>query len=186
MAQTGLALVAIAAMLMAHAGWAAPSNPALMVTPPQPTWQELSIPQKIVLAPLSDDWDAMEYYRQKKWLSIATRFPDMSPEDQRRIQGQMQIWSKLSPEERIAAREIYRQTARMPSEQKHQLLQKWEEYSSLPESEKERLKGLATGSTPVKPLRPAVATSSLTLPASAEPTSTLPKSVSAETAPNKP
>lgn len=168
MAQTGFALVAIATMLLAHTGWAAPSNPALMVTPPQPTWQELTVPQKIVLAPLSDDWDAMEYYRQKKWLSIATRFPEMSPEEQRRIQAQMQTWSKLSPEERIAARELYRQTARMPSDQKHQLLQKWEEYSNLPESEKERLKGLATGPVPVKPLRAAGTTSSLATSATAE------------------
>ena len=78
MAQAGLAAVALASCLLATPVWSAPTNPALMATPPQPKWSELSVPQRIVLAPLSDDWDAMENYRQKKWLSIATRFSDMS------------------------------------------------------------------------------------------------------------
>lgn len=125
------AAIALASLITAIPGWAAPSNPALMATPPQPKWSDLSIPQRIVLAPLSDDWDAMENYRQKKWISIAARFSEMPPEEQRRIQVQMQSWDKLSPEERNAARENFKTANQLPTEKKQQLKQKWEEYSSL-------------------------------------------------------
>ena len=143
MAKTGIALVAIAGMFLALPGRAAPTDPALMATPPQPSWQELTVAQKIILAPLSDDWDAMEFYRRKTWLNMATRFAEMTPQEQRRIQEQMQAWAKLSPEEQIIAREIYQKTANMPAAQKQQLRQQWEEYSNLPEAEKEKLKRAA-------------------------------------------
>lgn len=157
MAQTGLATVALVIFAMASPGWAAPSNPALMATPPQPKWSDLSVPQKIVLAPLSDDWDAMENYRQKKWLSIVARFSDLAPEEQRRVQVQMQSWDKLSPEERRTARENFKTASKLPSEKKQQLKQMWEEYSSLPESEKEKLKQLAESQALTKQGRPAAA-----------------------------
>ena len=149
------AAIALASLIMAIPGWAAPSSPALMATPPQPKWSDLSIPQRIVLAPLSDDWDAMENYRQKKWISIAARFSEMPPEEQRRIQVQMQSWDKLSPEERNAARENFKSASQLPTEKKQQLKQKWEEYSSLPEDEKEKLKKQAAN-RPIKSLQPFV------------------------------
>lgn len=162
MAQTGLAAVALVIFVMASSpGWTAPSNPALMATPPQPKWSDLSVPQKIVLAPLSDDWDAMENYRQKKWLSIVARFSDLAPEEQRRVQVQMQSWDKLSPEERRTARENFKTASKLPSEKKQQLKQMWEEYSSLPESEKEKLKQLAESQALTKQGRPATAVTPL-------------------------
>lgn len=174
MAKTGLAAVALVSLLIAFPGWAAPSNPALMATPPQPKWSELSVPQKIVLAPLSDDWDAMENYRQKKWIGIAARFSEMAAEDQRRIQIQMQSWDKLSPEERRTARENFKSASKLPSEKKQQLKQMWEEYSSLPESEKEKLKQLAESQAVTKPVRPVATPSPLPAPLipPAPPTST--------------
>ncbi len=165
MAKTGCVAVILASLFLATQGWAAPSNPALMATPPQPKWSELSVPQKIILAPLSDDWDSMENYRQKKWLSIATRFFEMSPEEKRRVQIQMQSWDKLSPEERQAARANYKTASQLPSEQKQQLKQKWDEYSNLPEAEKEKLKQLAETQSPTKPVRPAAPVVTSPLPA---------------------
>ncbi len=155
MAKAGLAAIALASLFLAFPGWAAPSNPALMATPPQPKWSDLTVPQKIVLAPLSDDWDSMENYRQKKWLSIAARFSEMAAEEQRRVQLQMQSWDKLSPEERRTARENFKTASKLPSEKKQQLKQMWEEYSSLPDSEKEKLKQLAESQMAAKPARPA-------------------------------
>ena len=38
---------------------------------------ELPSYAEIVLAPLSDDWDSIEFFRRKKWLGIAARFPEM-------------------------------------------------------------------------------------------------------------
>lgn len=143
----------VLAGLVASAGWAAaPSNsPSLIATPPQPAWSELTVQQKIVLAPLSDDWDSLESFRRKKWLGIAARFFSMNPEEQRRIQRQMQEWGKLTPEERQMARENFRTASQLPTEKKKELIQKWEEYSSLPEEEKNKYKEQAAGK-PASPL----------------------------------
>ena len=80
------------------AGAAPAADPALIATPAQPMWSELTTPQKIVLAPLSDNWDAMESHNQKKWLNIVLRFYELSTAEQRRIQSQMQEWGRLTPE----------------------------------------------------------------------------------------
>lgn len=138
-------------------GWAATPNPSVIATPPQPKWNELTIQQKTVLAPLGGDWDAMEYYRRKKWIGIAVRFPAMTPDEQRRVQSQMQEWGKLTPEQRRLAREKFQTVTQLPSEKKQELKQKWEEYSSLPEEEKEKHKQQANSKPIAKPGRPAAA-----------------------------
>ena len=68
------AATALAFALTTHSAWCATPSPSLIATPPQPKWTELTVQQRVVLAPLSDEWDSMEYYRQKKWLGIALRF----------------------------------------------------------------------------------------------------------------
>jgi len=117
------------------------------------------VQQKTVLAPLSDDWDSLEYHRQKKWLGIVSRFPEMTPQEQRRIQIQMQEWGKLTDEERQQARENYISAKQLPIEQKRELKKKWEEYASLPEEERARLRERAmqyvnksASGKPVEPL----------------------------------
>lgn len=141
--------------VVAATGWAETPSPSLIATPPQPMWSELTVKQKIVLAPLSDDWDSMEYFRQKKWLGIAARFNQMTPEEQRRIQGQMQAWGKLTAEQRQLARENFKTANQLPLEKKQELRQKWEEYSSLPQDEKEKLKQQAASKPVPKPGRTA-------------------------------
>lgn len=143
--------------LVATTGWAATSSPSLIATPPQPKWSELTVQQKIVLAPLSDDWDSLEYYRQKKWLSIVARFPIMAAEEQTRIQAQMQEWGKLTPQQRQDAREKFKAASQLPAEKKKELKQKWEEYLSLPEEEREKLKQQVVSKPVPKPGRPAAA-----------------------------
>jgi hypothetical protein len=143
----------ILSTLLASTGWAATPNPSVVATPPQPKWNELTIQQKTVLAPLSGDWDAMEYYRRKKWVGIALRFPTMAPEEQQRVQGQMQEWAKLSPEQRRLAREKFQAVNQLPTEKKQELKQKWEEYSNLPEEEKEKLKQQAANVPATRPGR---------------------------------
>ena len=138
-----VAATALTFALTAAPAWSASPSPLLIATPPQPKWTELSVQQRIVLAPLSDEWDSMEYYRQKKWLGIALRFHAMSPAEQRRIQEQMQEWDRLTPEERQLVREKFKSATQLSADQKLELLQKWEEYQSLPESEKQKLKAEA-------------------------------------------
>jgi hypothetical protein len=78
--------------LVALTAWADVPGPSAILTPAQPQWTELTVAQKVILAPLSDEWDAMEYDRQKKWLGITRRFATMTPDEQRRIQAQMKVW----------------------------------------------------------------------------------------------
>ncbi|WP_153111357.1 DUF3106 domain-containing protein [Propionivibrio limicola] len=143
MARAVLAGIILCGLLSGH-GWAAtaaPSvSPSLIVTPPQPAWSDLTIQQKIVLSPLCDDWDSMEYHRQKKWLTIAARFTSLSPVEQLRIQRQMQAWGKMTPRQRQIARENFKTASQLPSEKKKALKEKWEEYLNLPEEEKNRYK----------------------------------------------
>ncbi len=139
--------------------WAEVPGASAIVTPPQPQWTELTAEQRTILAPLSDDWDAMEYHRQKKWLGITRRFSGMTPEEQRRIQAQMQDWGKLTPEQRNIARENFKTTAKLPVEKKQELKEKWEEYSSLSAEEKEKLKQQAVGKPVPKPGRVAAGAS---------------------------
>lgn len=153
MAETRLAAV-IFASILATSGWASTSSPSLVATPPQPIWSELTVQQKIILAPLSNDWDSLAYYRQKKWLGIAARFPSMKPEEQRRIQVQMQKWGKLTPEQRQLARENFITANQLPPEKKQELKLKWEEYSNLPEDIKDKLKQQAARDALPKPNRP--------------------------------
>ena len=135
-----LRIAVILSSLVAATGWADVLSPSAIATPAQPQWSELTVEQKVVLAPLGYDWDAMDYPRRKKWLGITRRFFTMMPEEQRRIQGQMQNWGQLTPEQRRVARENFLAANKLPVDKKQELRQKWEEYSSLPEEEKERLK----------------------------------------------
>ena len=50
--------VAIAlASLIASMAWAEMPSPSAIVTPPQPQWTELTVDQRVILAPLADQWD---------------------------------------------------------------------------------------------------------------------------------
>ncbi len=168
MAKALLAILVIG-LALSKPSWATTPSPALVATPPQPQWSELTVQQKIILAPLCVDWDSLEYFRQKKWLGIAERFYKMAPQKQRRIQMQMQEWGKLTPEQREIARQNFKAANRLPPEKKEILKQKWEEYSSLPEAEKEKFKQQANRVSPPKPSHPALVTppyprSALTMP----------------------
>ena len=121
---------------------------ALLVTPVsafefptlrQPSWHELSPQQKEVLSPLKEDWDRMEDARRKKWVSIAAHYPHMSPEEQARIQSQMQGWAKLSPQQRQLVREKYKALKKAPAGTQQALREQWELYQQLPPEEKQRL-----------------------------------------------
>lgn len=135
-----LRLALILSSFVAVTGWADVLSPSAIATPAQPQWSELTVEQKTILAPLSYDWDGMDYARQKKWLGITRRFYNMTAEEQRRVQVQMQDWGKLTPEQRQLARENFMTANKLPVEKKQELRLKWREYSSLPDEEKERLK----------------------------------------------
>ena len=156
MARTFFAAVATLITLLVSAS-------SFAVVPPitQPAWAQLSADQKQVLAPLADEWDAMENLRRKKWLGIAERYAKQTPAEQVRVQERMREWARLSAEERKAARAKFKSVSNASPERKEVLKQKWQEYSGLPDEEKARLKEEAARKSvprsppPGRPLAPA-------------------------------
>ncbi|WP_083518204.1 DUF3106 domain-containing protein [Dechloromonas denitrificans] len=119
---------------------AEPPTTVVIGTLPQPGWDSLSPPQKSILAPLAADWNSMENLPRKKWLGIAERYPNMKPDEQRRIQQRMREWASLTPEQRSKVRGTYKDFNQLPPEQKAVVKQKWEAYSNLPSDEKQRIR----------------------------------------------
>lgn len=117
-----------------------PPTTAIIGTPPQPGWSQLSAQQREILAPLSSDWDSLENIRKRKWLAIADRYPTMKRDEQQRMQDRMREWASLSPAERAKVRDSYKDFKQLPPEQKQVIRQKWEAYSNLPPEEKQRLR----------------------------------------------
>lgn len=107
--------------------------------PPQ-SWKTLTPEQQQILHPLADEWDKMESFRRKKWLGVADRYPNLSPEEQARVQRRMKTWAALTPEERRIAREQYKNLKKAPPEKRETVKQKWEAYKELSDAEKLRLK----------------------------------------------
>ena len=165
-----LRVALILSSFLAVTSWADVLSPSAIATPAQPQWSELTVEQKTILAPLSYDWDGMDYARQKKWLGITRRFYRMTADEQRRVQVQMQDWGKLTPQQRRLARENFITANKLPIEKKQELRLKWQEYSSLPDEEKERLKQQAANraalSTPGQPGSSGAAASLISPPAS--------------------
>lgn len=135
------ALLAVAAVALAL-GFLPPAHAAV---PPikQPSWVELNADQREILAPLASEWDELEFWRRKKWLGIAERYPAMKAEEQLRVQRRMVEWVKLSPEQRNAVREKFKNLQKATPEHKESIKQKWQQYKDLPEEEKQRLQAEA-------------------------------------------
>ena len=134
----GAILVAIGYPRM-HSGQDTPSGVRVAIAP-QPNWKELTPEQKIILAPLQEDWNNMERFRRKKWLEIAARYPNLSETEQERIRDRMQDWANLTPAQRQAARERYKElTKNTNAEEREALAQKWADYQNLPESVRQQL-----------------------------------------------
>jgi hypothetical protein len=166
-------------------------SPAQAVVPElrQPAWAELTQEQKLILAPLSRDWDKMESFRKKKWLGIAKRYPSMKPEEQARVQRRMQDWANLTPEQRTQARAQYKTLKAAPPEKKQSIKEKWEQYKELPDEEKKRLAEKAERKRPVKPhaLAPKPVVAPQPLPGAAAPAVVPPApAATATTAPTDP
>jgi len=101
-----------------------------------PSWAELTADQQQVLAPLKSDWETLSPARKTTWVGIAKRYPAMKPQVQERVVRRMQTWAKLTPEQRVAARERYRSLGKLPPEKRQDLKQQWAEYQALPPTEK--------------------------------------------------
>ena len=82
-----LRVALILSSFVAVTSWADVLSPSAIATPAQPQWSELTVEQKTILAPLSYDWDGMDYARQKKWLGITRRFYGMTADTKKKRHG---------------------------------------------------------------------------------------------------
>jgi hypothetical protein len=88
------------------------------------------------LAPLAKDWAGLSSDRKQKWLVFATKFQKMKPADQKRALEKMDEWVKLTPEQRLSARESYIRSNNLEPDLR---AQKWQEYQQLSDEQKAQL-----------------------------------------------
>ncbi len=102
----------------------------------KPAWNELTPAQKEALAPLAQDWNSFDSDRKQKWLTVARRYPQLTPDGQAHLHQRMAEFVKLSPEQRRNVRENFRKAYELPLDQRQALIQ---EYKDLPPERKREL-----------------------------------------------
>lgn len=154
-------LLAVALLGLAAAVQAAGSGSAAPAAAKTsgPSWAQLSVDQKEALAPLAGEWDRYDPVRKKKWLAIAVRYKDLSPEGQQRLHERMPELAHLTPEQRKTARENFKQAYTLPAERREALTQKFQE---LPEDKKRELADKSRRKSGPPPRRGAAAAPSAT------------------------
>jgi hypothetical protein len=137
-----LALALACAAMLSFAQ--APASAGGRSTPPaaasaqvaKPAWKDLSAQQREALAPLAKEWDGFDRNRKLKWLEVANKYPQLSPEGQKRVQERMVEFVKLTPEQRRTARSNFQRAYELPLEQRQSLVQ---QYQELPPEKKQAL-----------------------------------------------
>lgn len=114
-------------------------------------WRTLTAEQKIALAPLAAEWDAMEELPKRKWLVIANKYTAMKPDEQQRVQERLKAWATLSSAQRMAIRENFSNTAKKTAEQKST---QWQAYQQLSDEEKQKLANEAKSKKNVTAIQP--------------------------------
>lgn len=101
-----------------------------------PTWNQLSPQQREALAPLAGQWATIPADSKRKWLEIAEKYPQLSPEGKARMQARMAEFARLTPEQRKTARENFQRAYELPRESRESAVQ---QYQLLPEEKKREL-----------------------------------------------
>jgi hypothetical protein len=99
-------------------------------------WSRLSAAEHVALAPFEAQWDSFSDERKRKWIKIASRYPKMSPDAQKRLHERMSEWVRMTPDQRRVARENYQVSKELPREARQNA---WKAYQQLSEEQKERL-----------------------------------------------
>ena len=55
------------------------------ITLKSPSWNELSEPDRRVLAPLAPDWNNLDAQRKQKWIGLARRYPTLREDEQETV-----------------------------------------------------------------------------------------------------
>ena len=130
-----------------------PAHPAVSpartpVSTAKPRWIELTPIQKEALGPLQPQWDTLDAERKKKWLEVASRYPQLSPEGKQRFHERMPGFANLTPAQREIARANFRKAYELSLEQRQSVV---EQYTQLPDDKKQAL--AAQAKKPAEPPR---------------------------------
>lgn len=99
-------------------------------------WSELKPSQRAALKPLERDWSGIDATRKQKWIELSGRVQKMSPAEQARLQARMNEWTKLSPQERGAARLNFQEAKQVPAQDRQA---RWNAYQALPPEKRREL-----------------------------------------------
>lgn len=99
-------------------------------------WQSLSPSQRRALTPLAAQWPQLDETSREKWITVASRFDQLSPPEQARMQERMTQWAALPAHQRGEARLRFQQSRQLPSSERQQ---KWAAYQALPDEDKREL-----------------------------------------------
>lgn len=102
----------------------------------RPAWKDLTPAQREALAPLAEQWDTYDRDRKLKWLEVAKKYPQLTPEGRQRLHERMEAFAKLTPEQRRTARTNFQRAYELPMEQRQSLIQRYQE---LPPEKKQEL-----------------------------------------------
>jgi hypothetical protein len=116
-------------------------------------WKDLTAAERSALEPLAAEWEKFEVVRRKKWIEIADRFPEWTPEEQKRRQDRMRELAGLTPEQRRTARESFARAQALPPEKRAEL---FKQYQDLPEEKKAQLAAEAKATKSVVAIKPIV------------------------------
>ena len=105
-----------------------PARPNLPTLAFKPGWSDLSNSQRQVLASFESQWQQLPLNEKRAWADLASRFPQMSEQDQARVQRRISEWAGLSPEERKLARANFRMAQQTGSAN---LQADWERYQAM-------------------------------------------------------
>ena len=84
--------------------------------------------ERMILEQLAKYWDRMDPVKKQEWIGITTRYPNMTPLEQQRIQKNILDLDSLTPKQKKEARKIYQQIRNMPLEKKLEIKKKWKKF----------------------------------------------------------
>jgi hypothetical protein len=122
--------------------------PVVPVLEASPDWGSLNTLQKNALQPIQDDWVYLDSLRKQKWLKVAKHYHSMTLAQQKRMHSRMLQWNKLTPTQRVQARDNYSAVLSSPSSVNSKgddkLHEQWERYQALSPEKKQRLREKST------------------------------------------
>lgn len=112
----------------------------------QPLWSELTASQQRVLAPFASQWNALPVTEKRAWAELASRFPQMKADEQKRVEKRIGEWAALTPDQRRLARANYR-LMKQQEVGRERLLAEWENYQSMTPEQRSVLGSVGTSNT---------------------------------------